>query len=169
MLQGQAQRMVVEGLRPERSGIGERAGIEGGGVLERVEQVGVFGGEGRRQHPAPGGDEITRGERVAIGPSRVDAQVKGVVEAIGADFPFFGRGGDGQGSAFVEGAEALEQGDGDVLVRVGRDELGVEFLGLGQVAHQQGAAASAGLGRGNALCTGGSQQTEDSGQKTDYR
>src|SRR5208283_3817938 len=66
---------------------------------------------------------------------------------------------NGPGRALVDRGQALEQGEKDVLVRVGRDHLGVEVPGLGAVAEQERLRADG--RRGGRLAAGAAREGEN--------
>ncbi|OQB89003.1 MAG: hypothetical protein BWX86_02556 [Verrucomicrobia bacterium ADurb.Bin122] len=73
----------IECAGAEGGGIGELAGVVLAGVFQREKHVGVLGGEGRREDAAEGVHEIVGGERGAVGPFALGAEVKGPHEAVG--------------------------------------------------------------------------------------
>jgi len=94
-------------------------------------------------------------------PASVGAEVKGPGEGVSGDAPALGDAGNRLRGFLVEGREALEEGDGDVLIGRGGDELGVEVLGLGAVAEVQNAIAVAGGDAGFAGTAAGEEQGGD--------
>ncbi len=63
------ERGGVEGAEADLSEVGELALGVGLGVFDGVKNVFVFGGEGGRERAAETVEKITRGERVAVGPT----------------------------------------------------------------------------------------------------
>ena len=75
---------------PKWAGIGEFPAVVLARSRHRIEQGGVAGGGGRRQHPLPGVDEVARGDRAAVAPER-GAQMEGIGDARRRSRPRRGR------------------------------------------------------------------------------
>ena len=86
---------VVVGPHADLREVGYPSRIEGPGVLQRVEHVGVLRGELRRQGAVNPEDEVLRGERIAVAPTRAVPQVKPPDQSVGRGLPAFGEGGNG--------------------------------------------------------------------------
>ena len=113
-----------------------------------MEQVGVFGGEPGVEGAVPGGDKVGGGKRLAVRPLQAGPEVKRPRQAVGGCLPAFRGGGHGRGGSFIERAEALEEREGDILIRESRHELRIEILGLSAVAEVQDLFADSDVGHG---------------------
>ena len=111
------------------------------GALDVIEQHRVVGGHVGQQRAAPGVDEVFGGDRIAVAPSGVGADLERVGQAVIADRPGFGDAGlDSQILRIVDKKRFVKAaGDTPVhqptdflrieaLVRVGRDEYQVRLV-----------------------------------------
>ena len=71
-------RALVGRAHADGGELGGGAGIEGLGSAQGKEHVGVFGGEGGAEHALEGEDKVGGADRIAIRPTRLGAEVKGV-------------------------------------------------------------------------------------------
>ena len=137
---------------------------EGHDALDRVEEVGVVGGEVGPDGAFPGEGEVVGGDGVAVGPLGVFAEGEGVGELVVRDGP--GLGGGGSDGA-VDGVD-LDQGlEGEVHQpevdhRGGADR--VDRLALGRDTEAEGGHVVA---RGGGLAAPG--QGEASGEASGER
>ena len=140
--------------------VGQPALVEGFGVAHHVEQGRVVGRQRRRQDAAEGGDEVPRGDRVAVGPLGVGAQVEGVGEAVGRDLPALGHAGHGMQVARILGHQAFEERGDDALLGEARHELRVEIADFGADAAVEDLFAVAALDVGLAAGAGGNAASQ---------
>ena len=126
----------AQGVRPGRGHadggeVGEAGFMVGLGVQDRVEQLGVGCGEGGRQGAAHGLHKVGGEERLAIGPTGLGAEVKGVNEAIGRDIPRRRDTGHGREVGGVFRDQALEEGGQHVDIPERGGELRIEIGEVG--------------------------------------
>jgi hypothetical protein len=110
------------------------------GTLHDVEPVRVLTGEAGLERPAPGEDEIVRGDGVAVAPARLGPQVKGPGAAVRIEFPSRGHAGDD--GLIVRRArrdKALDQRPQDAHLGDAGDGLRIEVARFRPVVHQQDA------------------------------
>jgi hypothetical protein len=155
---------VVSGSNTDGGEVGELAGGEGLGVFQAVELVAIFGAEGRGEDALIREDEIAGGHRVAVGPARVGAEVKGPRETIGGDRPFFGDAGDGTAIDGVDIREALQHGADNIYVRRVGGGLGIKIAGLGLAVEVEGLRAVARFDQRLALGAGGGEEKKEVGE-----
>ena len=165
MFEGDADGAVVGGGDADLGEVGEGALVEGLGVLDDVEEVGVVGGEGRGQHALPRGEEIAGGDGVAVGPLRVGAEVERVGELVGGELPALGDAGDGGEGGGVFADEAFKEGGEDGVVVGGGGEVRVEIGGLGAHAAVERLVAVAALDGGFAFEAAGGAEGERDGHE----
>jgi len=92
-LQTHLQRLVVDRQDAELVGW-QLAGDHGLGVDDRVEDLRVLRAGGRVGRAPQAEDEVVRGDRIAVGPAGVGADVEGVDRAVVADVPGLSRARD---------------------------------------------------------------------------
>ncbi len=114
--------------------IGERSSVELLGVLDGIEEVGVFSGERGREDASPTVDEIIGGDGIAVRPFRAVAEMEGIVEAVVGDVPGLGDTGDRLHRLEVDVDEALEHRREQTLFDDACDDVRVERLGFAAVA-----------------------------------
>ena len=117
-------------------------------VFDGVEEEAVVAAGRGVNGALPAIDEVVRGERAAIAPFGVVAQVEGIGFAVCGDFPFFGDAGD-EVAARVFADEAFKEVTQDVRFRHAFCGLRVEAVRLAAVAAAQDAFGVGRL-RGNA-------------------
>jgi hypothetical protein len=161
------QGAVVEGLDAHLSEVLDGSLVIGLAVLQAEEQVGVAAGEVGSEGAVPAGDEVARDDGVAVGPLGVGAQVEGDGQLVGRDLPGGGDGGNGLHGPGVEVDEAFEQGARDVELRGAGDNLRVEFLRLGAVAHKQDPLARGAVRRRLLLATDRVEKGSQNGHQND--
>ena len=124
------------------------------GIFDRVEEKAVVAAGRGINRALPAVDEVVRGERGAVAPFGVVAQVEGVGFAVCGDFPFFGDAGD-EVAARVFADEAFKEVAQDVRFRHTLCGLRVDGLRLAAVAAAQDAF---GVGRLRGDAERGSKQ-----------
>ena len=134
-------------------------GVEGLGVFDWPEHVGVDGAKGGGEDALKRIGEVGGGHAVAVGPFGVGAEVKRVGQTVGGDVPAFGDTRDGAAGFFVVADQALVERDGDVHVGGGLDEGGVEGGGLVLIADEERLRADALLHGRLALGAGGKNES----------
>ena len=138
------QHVVIGRANPDSRKILERALVEGFCILDVVQLPGVFRGGRGFQAALPRCDKIRRGDRVAIGPGGIPAEVKRVGKAVGRHVPTFRDAGlDFPG--FVVEDEALVERIGEPLLELAGHQMRVKSLGLGAVKDDEIRTASGGL------------------------
>ena len=171
LLERDDQRVVVRRGEAGPGEVGDAPLGERLRVAHRVEGVAVLRGEPGRQRAAEAEQEVTRRERVAVGPFSVAAQMEGVREAVGRHLPAFRRARTRLQGLLVQGEKTLEEGAQDVVVDTAAREMGVEGLDLRAVADEEHARPAAGCGRrvrtfaarGEQQSTGGEQRAGEEG------
>jgi hypothetical protein len=138
-----------------------RAGVEALTVFEGEEEVSVFGGELGREHPTVGEDEVVRGDRIAVGPAGLGAEMEGPSEIVGRDLPAGGDGGDGLAGHGVVLGKAFEERLNDIKGLLGVGDLRIEIVGLGEVAEVEDLFAVAGGNVGLAFRAGGEKEGDE--------
>ena len=166
MFEGDADGVGVGGGDADLGEVGELALVEGLGVLDDVEKVGVVGGEGRGEHALPGSEEIAGSDGVAVGPLGVGAKVERIGEVVGGELPAGGDAGDGCEGFGVFADEALEEGREDGVVVGGGGEVRVEIGDLGAHAAVERLVAVAALDGGLALEAAGRGEDEKGAHET---
>ena len=139
-----------------------------------VEHVGILRRERGREHALVSLDEIVGGERIAIGPLGVLAQVKRVDESIGRDVPTLG---DARHDVHLRilGDEALVKGEHQVMLRDAGDRVRVEILGFALIAEVEDLFGSGAAGAGGGVAgfvfrtTDGACEQETGEQNTKAR
>ena len=147
-MQLDAQRAVVKGADADG---GEVLCLAGGEILraahdEIVERI--RRAEGRREDALRAEGEVRRRHRVAVGPTGVRAQVKGVGQAVGGNIPALGDARDRVQVLRVVAGEALVERHQDLVMRIGLHHRRVEVLRLGADVLVQHLGAVAELDRG---------------------
>ena len=160
VVEGEDEREVVGRAGADEFGVGDRAGVESRAVFERVEHGGVFGAEAGREHAPEGENEIAGGDRIAVRPAAVAAQVEGPGKIVRRHFPTLGGGGDRCGSLGVVLGEAFHEGhdDRDGVGAVG--DLRIEVVRLAEIADVNRLGAVAGLDAGLAFGAGAQGESE---------
>ena len=92
-----------------------------------------------------------RRHRIAVGPFRGAAEVKRPGEIVGRGFPALGERRHGLGGLRVVLDEALEERGDEVEGLLVGDEVGVEVVGLGEIADVDDLGAIAGFDGGLAF------------------
>ena len=155
VVQGHPQGVFIEHFDADFIEVIDLPGGEGLGIADREIHVGVKIAEARGQCPLPRPGEVAGGHRVAVRPAGVGAQVEGVHQAVGTDFPALGDARDDlQGGRILE-HQAFEQGDDDVVLGHAGDDMGIELLRLGTIAPVQHLLAVARLDAAFAAAAGG--------------
>ena len=165
MRQGDAQRAIVGGREAHLREVGQLALVEGFGVEHQVKQGRIVGRQRRRQDAAVGGHEVRRGDRVAIGPFRIGAQVEGVGKAVGRRLPALGHARHRMQVARILGHQAFEERGDDALLGKARHELRVEVADFGADAAVEDLFAVAALDVSLMAGTSGNQKPEAGSQK----
>jgi hypothetical protein len=123
--------------------VGDLAGDIGFGVLEREHHVRVFIGQFRLQGAPPAPAEILGGQRRAIGPAGIGANVEAVDEPVVAYFPAFSYAGHRTQRGRILRHQPLEQRFLDVVLGHAGGDVRIECLGFGAVAPMQDAGGIA--------------------------
>ena len=156
--EGEPQRARVGRLHADLRKIVEGALVVRLGVDEHVEHRRVVGGQGAREHAADRIGKILRGDRLAVGPAGVGAQVEGVGEAVGRHVPALGDAGHRMAVDRILGDQALEEGRGDIDLGQAGDDVRVEVREVGAEAAVQHLFADAAGDVGLALSAAGKQK-----------
>ena len=155
MRERQDQGPEVRSLRSDSGKIREFAGVEGLGIFQVVQHVGVFRREAWREHALKSVQEVRGGDGIAIGPPGVGAQVKRPRQAVAARPPFFRDAGNRVQIARIVGREALEKIHHDVEILLARRDVGIEVGRLAQIAPMEDLPLQAGLHGGLVFRAGG--------------
>jgi hypothetical protein len=81
--------------------------------------------------------EILRGDRLAVGPLGLFAQMEGINEAVGRNIPRFGDARHRVEIFWIVGDEAFEEGQRETKLWHAGDDLRVDVLRFGAVADVQ--------------------------------
>ena len=134
-LEGDLEGFRVDRARAERLGIGLAAVVDGFGVLDRVEQIGVFGRGRRIEDPAQGEHEVVGGDRDAVRPAVV-AQGEGVGQAVIGDRPALGGARDHAAVGRL-GGQAHEHVAEDPVFPAAGDLMRIEAVRLAGIGDAQ--------------------------------
>jgi len=136
VLEPDLEGVVIQGPEPEFLRVGEFALVEGAGVLDWVEHVGIFRRRLGLERPSPGVDEVARSERLAIAPTGLP-QMEAIGAAVGGYLPALGHPGHRGEGLRMERSEALEERERDGVFGQAGHQRGVERLGLDPVVEDQ--------------------------------
>ena len=123
---------IGRGLDAARDGR-ERALVVGLGVGQHVEHGRVIGAQRRREHAPDRAREVLGGDRLAVRPAGVGAEMEGVGEGVGRHLPAFRHARDRVEVHGILADQALEEGGGHVDLGQAGDEVGIK---PGQVGAQ---------------------------------
>jgi hypothetical protein len=137
------QRLRISDRDADRLGIGGAARVEILGAGDGEKNVGVLRAQLRRQDPTEREREVLGGERSAIGPPQVAAQMERPRQAVRRRFPALRGGADRLGSGLVDGGQALEKCEHDGHVVECDEDLRIEIARFGADGEVQGAGAPA--------------------------
>ena len=130
------QGLVVDGAHAElidRHRLVGGGGVDRLGILDRIEDRRIARRGCRVLDAAEGEDEIVRGDRVAVRPFGVGAQLERIGQAIVGDRPAFGDAGNNGPGRVIDG-QALVQILEDVRFDVDRGMRLIEGLRLAAIA-----------------------------------
>ena len=155
--QCEPERVVVGGGDADLREVGQPALIPRLGVRQHEEHGGVVGAEVFGEDALDGAGEVLGGDRFAVGPFRVGAEVEGPGEAIGRHHPALGNAGNGVSVDWVLGDKALEERGSDVDLGQAGDEVWIETREIGGEAAMQHLLADAAGDVGFTLCATGKE------------
>ncbi|MEN9635068.1 MAG: hypothetical protein RL077_3472 [Verrucomicrobiota bacterium] len=95
-------------------------------AADNIKLGGVLGAEGGGEDTVETIDEVRGGDRVAVRPASLGAQVEGPREAVARSFPAGCRRGPSVGGGGIEGGETLQESEADGEFFRGGGEVGVE-------------------------------------------